>query len=103
MIETYYTIPGTVTSEGVVAVIPIDHLPKLLENDQVMIDRAHYKYRVLQILDDVIVDKDRLYRQVLIDVLLPLHLQVENNTFSMQIPLEKKFILKIIESCWKEE
>lgn len=102
-VETYYTTVGVVKNQNIILVLPIDKLQTLLNKKKVIIEKQIYQYQVIEILDDLQIEKDQFYKQVIIKVALPKRMLKDNNTFSILIPLDKKSIFRILKSYWKEE
>lgn len=103
-IKTYVTITGIVTDQNVVStLLPIETLDTLLKQKQVIIDQQLYRYQKIEIGENLFIENGHYYKEVKLQLELKEDLMILNHTFFLQIPLEEKFILRIFESCYKEE
>lgn len=102
-VKTYYETIGMVQDNQVMILLPITYLEPLLKQNKVIVGKEHYHYKIVKIEEEVQIEKNIFLKQVVLNISLPDELLQEQNTFKITIPLEKKKLFHVIQSCWKEE
>lgn len=102
--KTYYDLKGTVINEDniylVEVYIPINKINYLVNNNELLINKKKYTYKITNISEEFLSDKISTYQIVRITLELPKEYQINNLTLKLKMLKEDK---KIIDYLLRKE
>ena len=97
--KTYYKIKGVVTKEDEYYIriyIPLDDTDYIVSNNIVRINRKEYKYKIIMIDSEYLIDNYNTYESILIKVDLPSKYKFNNLSLNLQFLKEDKRVIDYI-------
>ena len=96
--KTYYKVKGIVEGDNyyIRVYIPLDDTNYIVSNDIVRIDRKEYKYKIILIDSEFLIDNNNTYQAILIKVELPTKYKFNNLSLNLQFLKEDKKIIDYI-------
>ena len=100
----YYTGYGILESKNEISIlVDIKDLNKITSNEKIIIERTTFSYKVLSIDNANIEYGNNIFKKVIISVLIPNELNIENNYVKYNIITEKDTILNYVLNTIKGE
>lgn len=97
--KTYYKVKGVVTKEDEYYIriyIPLDDTDYIVSNNIVRINRKEYKYKIIMIDSEYLIDNYNTYESILIKVDLPSKYKFNNLSLNLQFLKEDKRVIDYI-------
>ena len=97
--KTYYKVKGVVENSDdyyIRVYVPLDDSDYIVSNDIVRIDKKEYKYKIVLIDSELLIDNYNTYESILIKVDLPSKYKFNNLSLNLQFLKEDKRVIDYI-------
>lgn len=99
-IEDYLIIESKINNKKIEFITDIDHLDKITNNNELIIERKTFTYKIDKI-DDYIYE-DKLYKKVILVVdNLDENILIDNNVIKIKIIIDKSTVFKYLQKTLK--
>lgn len=96
--KTYYKVKGIVEEDDyyIRLYVPLDDTKYIVSNNIVRINRKEYKYKIILIDSEFLIDNNNTYQSILIKVNLPSKYKFNNLSLNLQFLKEDKRVIDYI-------
>jgi len=98
--KTYYKVKGIVEKNDgdyyIRIYMPLDDTNYLLDNDIVRIEKKEYKYKIMVIDSEFIIDNYNTYQSILIKINLPSKYEFNNLSLNLQFLKDNKRVIDYV-------